>query len=116
MAFNGYFPAVFRHYSVTNTQSQAGTLADLFGSEERIEKMADDIIGYSRPVVCKRYFYGVVGSLGRYCQFSLAVRLDHKVLGIDYDIDEYLLQFSNIPVNQRQRLIKPGDDRYVIHI
>ena len=102
------FSPVLLHDAVADTEAEAGSLANLFGSEEGIEdaiRMRDAV-----AIVAERNFDGVAGFSSRNFDTSGAADLVYCVVSIIQDVQKNLLQLMSVTVDVRESLVKVFDD------
>ena len=101
--------------AVADRQPQPGPLPDPLGGEERIEDLLQ-MIGLDAGAVVLDADPDTRGRpAGRDAQHALAVRLGHRLLGVDDDVQDDLLQLVRIGQGLRQVLREIGLHLDVAH-
>ena len=92
------------HDRVGDRQPEAGALADLLGREERIEDARLHVFRHARPVVVHLEDDRVLRQVvpGADDQRAAAVRAEHRLLGVDDQVEQDLLNLVRIGEDARQ--------------
>jgi hypothetical protein len=89
---------------VGDRQPQTRSLADFFRREKRIEDLRLDLLRNSRAVIVDfendRLVFGVVPRTGD--EDAAAVRGEHRLLGVDDEVQQDLLELVRIGEDERQ--------------
>ena len=92
------------HDRVRDGQAEAGALADFLRREERIEDLRLHLVGNARAVVVDleddRLLIGVVP--GADDEHAAAVGRQHRLLGVDDQIEQHLLDLVAVGEHLRQ--------------
>ena len=92
------------HDRVGDRQPEAGALADLLRREERIEDLRLQLVGNARAVVVDlehhRFLLGVVP--GANDEHAAAVGREHRLLGVDDQVEQHLLDLVAVGEHLRQ--------------
>ena len=95
---------MFLHDRVRDGQSETGALADFFRREERIEDLAQYVLRHARPIVVDlEHDQLTVGFVPRpHDQRASSVRGQHRLLGVDDQIQQHLLNLMRVCENRRK--------------
>jgi len=106
--------SVFLHDAVADAEAEAGSLADLFGGEERIENSVG--MGNAVAVVAERNFNAVAGLGGHDFDACRPSDFMYCVVSVVQDVEEHLLQLMSVTDDIGQALIEVFDNLYAVAV
>jgi hypothetical protein len=101
---------------VRHRQAETRTFSHFFRREERIEDPRQQILGHARAVVVDLEDHGfLIGFVpGSEDQRAAAVRAEHRLLGVDDQVEQHLLQLMRVGEHLRQAGGQRVDDADVV--
>src|SRR5678816_4147818 len=100
---------------VSNRQAEAGPLPDLFRREERVENLRLQIIRNTGTVVIDLEDDSLLRRIvpGPHDEDAPAVGRQHRLLGVDDEVEQYLLYLMAVGEDLRQSCRERVDNRDV---